>query len=86
VLDGKEVPVISAYFEDSLGTGEPAPLQENVDRVFQGSIFLGEGFLLSHEEADQMKQRDSRLEKASFMSRITVEMHDPAACCGVSKP
>ncbi|MDF0643144.1 MAG: hypothetical protein P0111_03880 [Nitrospira sp.] len=60
VLDGKEVSVISAYFEDSLDIGEPMPLSENEDRVFQGSIFLGDGFLLSHEEADRLTQAYSR--------------------------
>ena len=66
VLDGREVPVISAYFEDSLDAGEPRPIAENADHVFQGSIFLGDGFLLSHEEADHMKQRNLRLEKVIF--------------------
>ncbi|MGH9832165.1 MAG: type IIL restriction-modification enzyme MmeI, partial [Blastocatellia bacterium] len=54
VLDGKEVPTISAHFEDSLDAGEQKTLLENANRVFQGSIFLGDGFLISHEEANKM--------------------------------
>ncbi|MGE0356581.1 MAG: type IIL restriction-modification enzyme MmeI [Burkholderiales bacterium] len=50
-LDGKEVAVISAYFEDQEDAGEPAPLPENDNRIFMGSIFLGDGFLLDQEEA-----------------------------------
>ncbi|MBX3650387.1 MAG: hypothetical protein KF771_03295 [Burkholderiales bacterium] len=60
VLDGREVPVISAYFEDSVDAGEPKALPENANSVYQGSIFLGDGFLLTHEEADRLIQTDSR--------------------------
>ena len=65
-LDGKEVPIISAYFEDSEDAGEPKALPENANHVYQGSIFLGDGFLLSHEEAQAMKLRDSRLGDVVF--------------------
>ncbi len=56
VLDGKEVLHINAYFEDNRDAGEPMPLQENADRVYQGSIFLGDGFLLTHDEAEKLIQ------------------------------
>ncbi|MFH1166019.1 MAG: DNA methyltransferase [Pseudomonadota bacterium] len=52
VLDGKEVPIINGYLEGSLDVGEPRILIENANRIFQGIIFLGDGFLLSHEEAN----------------------------------
>ena len=58
VLDGKEVPFISAYFEDSEDAGEPKSLLENSNRVFQGSIFLGDGFLLTHDEARALIKAD----------------------------
>jgi len=51
VLDGKEVPVISSYFEDSADGGSPVTLRENADFVFMGSIPLGDGFILSPTEA-----------------------------------
>ena len=58
VLDGKEAPFINAYFEDNEIGYEPQNIQENAHRMFQGSIFLGDGFLLTHDEADQMIQVD----------------------------
>lgn len=60
VLDGMDVPVISAYFEGDEDEGEPKSLQENTKRVFQGSIFLGEGFLLTHAEAARLIEADPR--------------------------
>lgn len=66
VLDGLEVPIISAYFEGHLDMGDPKQLRENVDQVFQGSIFLGDGFLLSHEEAQAMILQNDRLGEVIF--------------------
>jgi hypothetical protein len=66
VLDGKEVPVISAYFEDNLDASEPKTLDENADRVYQGSIFLGDGFLLTHEEADKLIKANLRNKEVIF--------------------
>lgn len=60
VLDGREVPVISAHFEDHLDLGPAKPLSENGDRIYQGVIFLGDGFLLTHEEADRLVQAEPR--------------------------
>ena len=66
MLDGKEVAVISAYFEDSEDAGEPKVLPENADSVYQGSIFLGDGFLLTHAEANRLIEADSRNAKVIF--------------------
>lgn len=60
LLDGKEVKIINSYFEDEDDAGEPKVILENADSVYQGTIFLGDGFLLSHEEADRMVATDSR--------------------------
>ena len=54
MLDGKEVPFISAYFEGNEDAGEPIQLLENGHSVYQGSIFLGNGFLLTHTVADTL--------------------------------
>lgn len=59
-LDGASVSTINAYFEDSDIGGDPVDLPENEDRIFQGSIFLGEGFLLTYDEADQNIRSNSR--------------------------
>ena len=61
VLDRREVPFISALFEDYADAGKPKSLPENEDRVFQGSIYLGDGFLLTHEEATAMKAHHAQL-------------------------
>lgn len=53
VLDGKEVADISAYFEDNLDSGEPRLLIENTKSVFEGSKYLGDGFVLTHREAEE---------------------------------
>lgn len=54
VLDGREVPFISGFFEGYADAGTPQLLPENEDRVFQGSIFLGDGFLMSPEQAGRI--------------------------------
>lgn len=66
LLDGKEVPFISSHFEDSEDSGEPKPLPENANRTFQGSIFLGDGFMLTHEEAAQLIQDNQRNREVIF--------------------
>ncbi len=59
-LDGQNVTTINAYFEDAQISGEPENLLENENHVFQGSIFLGDGFLLTHEEADRLRSADPK--------------------------
>ena len=53
MLDNQPVTLINTFFEEGENLGEPDAIVENRDQVFQGSIFLGDGFLLSHEEAKQ---------------------------------
>ena len=53
-LDGHPVEKISAFFEDSEDCAQPSNLGENADNVFQGSIFLGDGFLLTHAKANNL--------------------------------
>ncbi|MCZ2152282.1 MAG: hypothetical protein LC114_00025 [Bryobacterales bacterium] len=60
VLDGKEVPTINAYFEDIEDAGEPKLLIENTDIVYQGSIYRGDGFVLSHDQAEELIRLDPR--------------------------
>ena len=54
VLDGKDVDFISSYFESSIDIGNPIQLSENKNKLYQGSIYLGEGFILLNEEAENM--------------------------------
>lgn len=65
-LDGESVSTINAYFEESDIVGEPYDLSTNEDKVFQGSIFLGDGFLLNDDEADQLIRRDTRNAEVIF--------------------
>ena len=60
VLDGKEVPVITAYFEDSEDVGEPKLLPENTNRMFEGSKWTGDGFVISPEQAHQIVCSDPK--------------------------
>ena len=54
MLDNQPVALINTFFEEGENLGKPDAILENRDQVFQGSIFLGDGFLLSHEEARQL--------------------------------
>jgi len=65
-LDNKPVPLVSAFFEDSTDAGEPIDLPHNASKVFQGSIFLGDGFLLTHDEAESLKRIDSKNQEVIF--------------------
>jgi hypothetical protein len=57
-LDGQAVEFINAFFEDSATAGDPNAINENADNVFQGVILLADGFLLSHEEAQELVEKD----------------------------
>lgn len=58
VLDGRVVGTISAFLEDAVDAGEPKELKANAAKVFQGAIFLGDGFVLSREDAALMVKQD----------------------------
>ena len=60
VLDGREVQTISAYFEDSIDASNPIALRANQDRIYQGAIYLGDGFLLTPEQASDLRRQDPR--------------------------
>jgi hypothetical protein len=66
VLDNKKVDIISSYLEDYQDAGTPSPLVENSNRVFEGSKFLGDGFMLSGDTADTMLSKDPRLSEVIF--------------------
>ena len=60
MLDNQPVARINTFFEEGEDLGEPSKLIENRDQVFQGAIFLGDGFLLSHEEAARLRVSGTR--------------------------
>jgi hypothetical protein len=65
-LDGRDVELINAFFEESAIGGDPASLSANAGSLFQGSISLGEGFLLTHEAATQLMLLDPRSSQVVF--------------------
>lgn len=75
-LDGKDVQFVSPFFEDSQDGGAPSTLTDNTKRVFQGSIFLGEGFLLSHSEANGLIEIDPRNQDVIFPVLIGEEVNN----------
>lgn len=58
VLDSQAVDEINSHLEASGNETPPMDLLANRHRLFQGSIFLGEGFVLSDEEAERLLQSD----------------------------
>ena len=60
MLDNKPASRINSFFEEADELPEPNTLAENHNRVFQGSIFLGRGFLVTHEEAARLRASDPR--------------------------
>jgi hypothetical protein len=63
ILDGREVSIISPYLEEGQDAGEPSVLSESQNQIYQGSIFLGDGFLLSHAEKEKLVDADQRNQK-----------------------
>jgi hypothetical protein len=49
-LDGSEVLTISTNLDDVVDGGDKQSLSQNANRIYQGSIFLGNGFLLNNNE------------------------------------
>jgi hypothetical protein len=65
-LDGRQTSFISSYFESYSDIGSPHPLSANQNLVFEGSKFLGNGFLLEKSEAESMRARNPRLSEVLF--------------------
>jgi len=65
LLDGRVVPFISAALDDDTA-GDPRPLKANAGRMFQGVIFLGDGFLLTERVANSLVSADSRNNEVVF--------------------
>jgi hypothetical protein len=57
VLDGRDVTAISAHFDDAPDDSEPVPLEASQNVLFMGTIWLGEGFLLSVADATHLKRQ-----------------------------
>ena len=60
ILDGAEVASINSFLDDADVASEPHKLNENAKSLFAGYDILGEGFVVSHEEASQLILADSK--------------------------
>jgi len=54
ILDGQVVSTITAFLDNEEDLGAPLNLSANKSNMFQGSIFRGDGFLLTHDDAAQL--------------------------------
>lgn len=57
-LDGTSVFNINSYFEEGIDVRPPELLVECSERVFSGCHFLGDGFLLTHDDAKRIVEND----------------------------
>ncbi len=53
-LNGKNVDFISSFFDDNQNLLNPYSLISNKNKAFKGVSFLGEGFILTREEKDNL--------------------------------
>ena len=65
-LDGQAVEMISPFFEDTDDGGDPIDIQENANQVYQGSISLGDGFLLTNNEAEALCRKSPNYKDVIF--------------------
>lgn len=66
ILDGKPVKFLSTYLDDSEYLGEPYKLKQNENKSFQGSIVLGQGFVMEPEEAQKLIAQNPNNEDVLF--------------------
>lgn len=57
-LNHKNVGYISSFLEDYRGIGDPHVLSSNCDKMYQGSIILGDGFFVEQSTVDEMMKCD----------------------------
>lgn len=58
LLDGIEVPVISAFLDSELEQYKPLPLKNEKRILLVGTHYLGDGFVLSSLEANRIRESD----------------------------
>ncbi len=57
-LNNREVDHISSFLEDYQEAGDPHVLSANSDKMYQGSIILGDGFFIEDSVAETMLQQN----------------------------
>ncbi len=82
VLDGVSVKAISAFLDTDENVFEPKLLSESRKRVYEGTKFLGDGFLLTSEEANALavsSQTNEEVIKVFFGSESVTDLPDQRA-------
>ncbi len=62
-LDGRRVPVITAYLLQAGGNDNPAELAANLSKSFQGDIILGMGFTFDDTDTDGLASSTSEMRR-----------------------
>ncbi len=75
-LDGSDVRTINSFFEDSDLGAEPLTLGINASSVLQGSIFLGDGFLLTETEKSRFVAECPRSGEVIFQATNGQEINN----------
>ncbi len=65
-LDKKEVETITSYFDDNISLSEPYALLANQNKSFQGSIILGQGFVMEPHVAKNMIANNQKYSEVIF--------------------
>jgi hypothetical protein len=66
VLNNKKTESINSYLDNQGFFGDPYMLKSNENKSFQGTIILGEGFVLSKEKAEELIERDPNNSEVLF--------------------
>jgi hypothetical protein len=66
LLNGKSELFISSFLSSEQGQGNPIDLKQNEKKVFTGYYFLGDGFLLTNEVAEQLISSDPKYKDVIF--------------------
>jgi hypothetical protein len=66
LLNGNSELFISSFLSPDEENGNPFDLKQNEKKVFTGYYFLGDGFLLTNEEADQLVSKDPKYKDVIF--------------------
>ena len=60
ILDNVKVGEISTYFQSNCEVGDPFQLNRNKNQIFTGYFFLGDGFLLTNDEAKKIISENTK--------------------------
>jgi methylase of polypeptide subunit release factors len=66
MLDGKFVETINAFFEERESSPDPVSLRASARLVFNGTHFLGDGFLVTHAQSAAWIEQDARNKAVLF--------------------